>query len=133
MISPNELQIGDWVLYGKGYAIIKAIGTHRSAILVSIDGQDELIEETYDIIDPIPLTDEILRKSGFGCVDSDSELSHYYLGDPHYCADMNLHIGTDKKGCFWLNYYSNSIYGLIYVHELQHAFSLLGIEKEITL
>lgn len=102
--------------------------------LVEIDGDKvgDIIEIDDEIVG-IPITGEILKDNEFGYVESDSELSHYYLGEPRYCADMNLHIGTDRKGRFWLNYHNNSIYGLRYVHELQHALRLFGTGRVIEL
>lgn len=86
-----------------------------------------------DFLDPIPLTPEILEKNGFGYIEKDENLSHYYLGELLFCKDMNLHIGTDNTGRFWLNYYNNAIYGLRYVHQLQHALRICGIGKNIEL
>ena len=79
-----------------------------------------LIEE----LEPIPLTPEILEKNGF----VDERSNYAYRTDNYhvcyYCADERLSI--NKYGaildvhCF-------------YVHQLQHALSLCGIEKEIVI
>ena len=149
-MKANELMIGGYFRVNRDGLCIKKGTIVR---IVGIDGEDKLEgkglvcavhchpldREQYDggiwlaYLDPIPLTPEILEKNGFGYVESDSELSHYYPGEPFYCADIDFHIGTDRRGHFWLNYDNNSIYGLRFVHELQHAFRLCGIEKEIIL
>ena len=84
-------------------------------------------------LEPIPITPEILEKNGFGYKEEDENFAHYYLGEPHFCKDMGLHIGSNKKGAYCTNIGYNDIYGLRYVHELQHALRLCGIEKEIEL
>jgi len=106
----------------------------ENEVLVKIDGDKACdVLEVDEEFCGIPLKVDMLKEWGFGYEESDSELTHLYLGEPHFCKDMGLHIGTDRKGYFWLNYHNNSIYGLRYVHELQHAFRLLGIEIEIEL
>lgn len=142
----NELMQGDYITFKdsleteKAPLPVKVIGIGyvgrgiENEALVEIDGDKtgDIIEIDDEIVG-IPITGESLKDNEFGYVESDSELSHYYLGEPHYCADMNLHIGTDRKGHFWLNYYNNSIYGLRYVHELQHALRLFGTGRVIEL
>lgn len=61
-MEEKDLMIGDWVLYGHRFAIIKKLCNGYVTILCSINGQNEYVEETYDNIDPIPLTTEILEK-----------------------------------------------------------------------
>lgn len=82
-------------------------------------------------VTPIPLTSDILKKNGFGYTEGDEYLTHYYLGEECYCANMDLHIGSNNKGGFWLNTYGDEIHGIKYVHELQHALRICGIDKEI--
>lgn len=142
-MKANELMLGDYITFkdsvetdktplpvkviGIGYA---GGGTENEA-LVEIDRN-----KTCDIIEindecvGIPLTGEILKSNGFGYMECDGAHLHYYPGEPYYCADMDFHIGTDRKGHFWLNYHDNSIYGLRCVHQLQHAFNLVGINKD---
>jgi hypothetical protein len=64
-MKANELMIGDWVLYGTRYAIVKKVGTTRCSILVCIGKREEIVEETYDNIGPIPLMAEVLEKNGW--------------------------------------------------------------------
>lgn len=141
-----DLMIGDYVTFkdcqnddAPTIVKIEGLGYQGRGVveeaLVTIDGDKngfDLVEVDDEFVG-IPITDKILKDNEFGYVESDSELSHYYLGEPHYCADMNFHIGTDRKGRFWLNYHNNSIYGLRYVHELQHALRLFGTGRVIEL
>ena len=147
-MRPEELMIGDYARVNRDGLCIKKDtivevreidANNRFANHIGCASCRPLDDMQYeggiwcDYLDPIPLTPEILEKNGFGYIESNSELSHYYLGEPRYCANMDLHIGTDREGHFWLNYYNNSIYGLNYIHQLQHALRLCGIEKEIKL
>ena len=91
-MKANELMIGDWVNHKGIYNYIAPADfdyNHR-----------KWIEE----IEPIPLTEEILKKNGFVNKDSDS----FYID----CT------------CTPNGY-------IQYVHELQHAFKLFKVDGEI--
>ena len=79
-----------------------------------------------DHLDPIPLTPEILEKNGFrkGC----------YIGG-YYSSDCPFRVFTKKDGkCGFTTLFDDEIYfSCIFVHELQNALRLCGIEKEIVL
>lgn len=99
-----------------------------------IDGDDALDGIAIDEeIVGIPITTEILEKSGFGYTEQDEYFLHFYPGTPRFCAHMNFHIGTNNKGHYWLNYEENDIFGLHYVHQLQHALKLCGAPTQITI
>lgn len=132
-----ELSIGDWVKVlnyhwnGRPYigqvdGIMKKHGTYYLQFGYALSAE-------IDVCEPIPLTPEILEKNGFGYKEEDSYYIHFYQGERCYIANSDLHIVTNKKGVFWLNYYNNSIHWLRYVHELQHAFRLCHVEKQIEL
>ena len=124
-MKANELMIGDWVIDGKNIAQITSI---------TCDG---IIETTFnkssniEVIEPIPLTPEILEKNGF-------------IGDKNVCKSK---VRDDSKDELWQCEYAwylknlriknltNSsiarLYNIMFVHELQHALRLCGINKEI--
>ncbi|MBQ9392014.1 MAG: hypothetical protein IJU02_07505, partial [Lachnospiraceae bacterium] len=128
-MKANELMIGDWVQvpcltdnvehYDAWYKVKQLRDCDLDVI-----GFKEL---KYNEIMPIPLTAKILEKNGFGYKEEDGYMSHYYLGHRGYLANPDLHIGTYNKGVYWLNYYDNAIHGIKYVHKLQHALRLCGI------
>ena len=109
---------------------------------VSINENDALDEITIDDeIVGIPLTPEILEKNGFKKLD----FSHYQINDRTLVLDadgkwegpLSWHwvvtemMDTNQRGqSVVLDYYVATIN---YVHELQHALKLCGIEKEIVL
>jgi hypothetical protein len=145
-MTTKDLMIGDYVTFADcqnddapSIVKIEGLGYQGRGVveeaLITVDGDEHGFDlaEIDDEFVGIPLKVDMLKEWGLGYEESDSELTHLYLGEPHFCKDMGLHIGTDRKGHFWLNYHNNSIYGLRYVHELQHAFRLLGIEIEIVL
>ena len=128
MIHANELMIGDWVLIN---------GTPRK--IQAVDGVDDEImadDELYtlaedrchseDRVEGIPITPEILEKNGFrqGC----------YVGG-FYSPDCPFRVFTKTGGtCGFTTLFDDEIhFSCMFVHKLQHALRLCGIEKEITL
>lgn len=125
-MGAKELMVGDWVYRPDCHDQVKEI-SHTGVI--GIDGMRGLI--SFSELKPIPITKEILEKNGFKedgdwvYGDSDS----YFI--PTYQSGFDIgtwetHIEpTEGIGDFSGN--------LKYVHELQHALRLCGIEKEIVL
>ena len=115
-MEANELMIGDWV------RIHSDICPERVSILKF--GVDVNCE-------PIPLTAEILEKNGF------KEKGVFY------CLDTfdyyGLYICEITESIWRVQFYNHecsafdSIICVGYVHELQHALRLCGIDKEIVL
>lgn len=112
-MKEEELMINDWV-YGYGNQPIKIPA-------IPIDGhgivKSPFYPATIEECKPIPLTDEILEKNGFK-----EGWTECFKG---------YNLMKSSRG-----YYSIEDHCLIelrYVHELQHALKLCGIEKEIVL
>lgn len=129
-MKANELMIGDWVKYGNRFAVIKALDNNECIILVSCDGNDVLIRETYDNIEDIPLTHEILEKIGFNIEPNIGYIIDDYDGTQiiYDSWDNNLRIIKDYKSCLDIETFND-----LTVHEFQHALRICGIEKEIKL
>lgn len=123
-MKANEIQIGDYVeprqcMIPTVYCKVEGIYPDGT---VHLDKAEMLF--TLDELTPVPLTPEILEKNGF----VDERSNYAYRTDNYhvcyYCADERLSI--NKYGaildvhCF-------------YVHQLQHALRLCGIEKTIEL
>ena len=129
-MKSTELMIGDWVYiphngkaphYGKVTALLPS-----GAIETEINGSFALSSS----VEPIPLTREILEKNGFSFPKWESWWRVVDCNPTIYLAEHNE--------SWWLyqdDYLDSRQYfaKIKYVHELQHAFRLCGIEKEITI
>lgn len=151
-MKANELMIGDWVMVYPWDETpwkpnkITDINFHswEGTDFCDSVGVEEWDELSLDDIKPIPLTAEILKKNGFYA----SEVSSHHIkyvcstGPIDEFADIVLICGKDNKDKWrWdclelrIHYYRGDIhqFKINYVHELQHALRLCGIEKEIEL
>lgn len=143
MIQGTDLMIGDYICYNTtNNYIAKIIGITQkedegddvSYITAVRDKMDELYKSYFaehfgvSIINPIPLTPEILKKNGFvqnGNVWESKDAKVYiYLGA--YTNEASIVEIETKISHF--NYFR-----IFYVHELQHIFRLCGNNKEIKL
>ena len=132
-MEAKDLMIGDWVQICYRDRKVKVTAIYDE--LIDTSSVSPLMKDEYE---PIPLTDEILKKNGFEkeigakevvftCDDDDK---NYRLvihpKETNYCG-IYTYIHIDA-GCI-----SIEELPLEYVHELQHALRLCGIEKEIVL
>lgn len=119
-LQAKDLMIGDWVCFD---------GDTEHENPVQIDGistEEACVDgDWYDIWEPIPITVEILEKNGF-VKELDSDGIHYRF--------------TLIKGCSQFSLlYARCVFQWLcpidfkYVHQLQHALKVVGIEKEIQL
>ena len=129
----TDLMINDLVYYIDGEqpipVVVKMIdGKCDVVCLRQSDGH--LFHATIDSLLPIPLTKEILEKNGFK-FDGVAALCRKHVlifyGDKKH--DWEVNIDRDD-----LEPYGKSVsIHVKYVHELQHALYICGIEKEITI
>lgn len=78
--------------------------------------------------EPIPLTEEILRKNGWG--DESGGYEHYLSIDKEH--DVEIHCDGDAI-TWMINLGEYDIMRLEYVHQLQHVLRLFNIEEEVVL
>ena len=138
-MKANELMIGDWVMHNDAHKKVMVIWYKNN---VSLDNPfvdwGSIYSDKFPIEEvlPIPLTPEILEKNGFKgdgyaifTIDESSWLEYYYhehrlrkwwSGVDEWQNHANVKDITFQCHCY-------------YVHELQHALRLCGIEKEIEL
>lgn len=134
-IKINELMVGDWIEDG-----------YKKAQVTSITC-DGIVETTaaisnIEVVDPIPLTEEILVKNGFEYAYNEvSKMQNKQL----LVANIGGHyieIRLDKRTvAIWYDYdenesgfYSDVLLELPRtVHTMQHLLRLCGIKKEIEL
>ena len=115
-MKANELMIGDWVYRPACYDQVKEI---RYTGVIGIDGMRGVI--AFSELEPIPLTPEILEKNGF-------------IKERLYCHGTPLQYCVLVDG-LWIDISGENFFEgkLDYVHQLQHALRLCGIDKEIEL
>jgi len=155
-MKPNELMIGDWVTFKdcqhENPILIKIIAIGFQAdeendCLVQIDGDKACdIIAIDDEIVGIPLTAEILEKNGWEkdddgfyepimelnevSKDRNGESIWLEWGIKGHILDVEKEIENRNNGSLSI---SRAIIKCEFVHELQHALKLCGIEKEIVL
>lgn len=138
-MKAEELSIGDWVnvpnyywddspYVGKVDGIVKKHGTYYLQF-------SDAFSAEIDKCEPIPITQEILEKNGFVL---ESEGWVYYknpkLKEQDYICISFRHNGETRSVEINFMHKAQCVFRHIYdVHELQHAFRLCGITKEIEL
>lgn len=137
-MKPTDLMIKDWVLYGNVYSKVWCLD--EASDLVGLDLPDNMSTQDahFEDIFPIPLTQEILEKNGFvknrGVTSWKFETDREDLIDIYGVNEYHLSINIEDthgsgKGYRWM---LNNL-TIFYVHQLQHALRLCGIDKEIEL
>lgn len=142
-MNANELMIGDWVLCDKNAQSDYEFDNVNYQPFQILNGNDidYAIERNMigdaDVYQPIPLTGEILEKNGFknkkgrfmqiGNFDNPPLIMWHLVDDiilGHPKSQLEIHYGDKSMHVSFV---------CSYVHNLQHALKLCGIEKEITL
>lgn len=127
-MKAKDLMIGDWV-QDLSPVVIDAISNED---ICTYQCKDGYITDNPRNLKPIPLTPEILEKNGW---------KHKYYGIYRQTIGETITIDIFPEGCsvedergsqclYRLRYH---LPALKFVHELQHALRLCGIEKEIKL
>lgn len=122
-MKKEELMIGDWVSVLGIPMRIAELGIVRAGLL---DEKEEMYYNSYAIIEPIPLTAEILKKNKYDYNDS----LHEWATDS-FCIEFGHVLSNEEQPDHFFIWVSDCEVELNYVHELQHALRLCGIEKEI--
>ena len=141
-MKADELMIGDWLLNGCGKLM--------QVTAIFEDGIDGVCEggeccDLYNIIKPIPLTSEILKKNGWywGLTSEEEDMVSLFEGayDEHWVYDegageISLIFPEDTDGGLLkiddqkFNRHLNFVWNdTLYVHELQHALRLCGLNE----
>ena len=126
-MKANDICIGDWVKFPHGIDKIVdlpyIVGRGNCA---SFAASATLFPIELDKLEPIPLTPEILEKNGW---------FYNYKFDLHIPNEDGIVLQSDysDKHAYWWYVGDSVIAPMDYVHELQHALRLCGIDKEIVL
>ena len=137
-MKTTELMVKDWVLHeGEPYQIrqlgiygVDRDGEDYPAVCVGKPKGVGLIVDRNEI-EPIPLTPEILEKNGFKKDEKLEEMYYWNWGIGNNCVSYDKETGIVR--IFHVFGHLVFVLPLSYVHELQHALRLCGIEKEIIL
>lgn len=152
----TKLMIGDWVWCGSNYGKVAEIFILHDSLLITVNNRrNKYFEEvnpfevTTDAEDirPIPLTQEILEKNGFiwGYTSKEEDamsqigvLAEEGLVYDEGAGSIKIIFPNESDGGVIVlsdqNFDRDITFifvNIIYLHELQHALKLCGIEKEI--
>ena len=122
-MEAKKLMIGDWVSV---LGIPMRIAEHGTARAGFLDENEEMSYNSYAIIEPIPLTAEILKKNKYDYNDS----LHEWATDS-FCIEFGHVLSNEEQPDHFFIWVSDCEVELKYVHELQHALRLCGITHEI--
>lgn len=126
-MNVRELMVGDWVQNPNSTAC-KVVGISTDITVEFETGARKY--EALDFAQPIPLTNKILELNGWQYGDWGDE----YENDEYFTNEtigFNLHINDKKE--FEIRCVDAVNITLKFVHELQHALRLCGIEKDIVI
>ena len=120
-MKAEDLMIGDWV---------NMHGDNWRATLATL----QLAWDKPGTIKPIPITTKILEKNGILY----EKQSFYYIIEDVKDLECTYYIQQVLQGDWVIGVdigaYDCSVFARVkYVHQLQHALKLCGIDKEITL
>lgn len=133
-MKASELMIGDWInpLNRAIQRPCRVINLGNDVALVA-KGTKEWIAETSEL-EGIPITAEILEKNGFEDV-GDGIVQ--FFERPYYVwfVPAQYELGIEEGITTTEEIGTKIVLNMpcLYVHELQHALKLCGIEKEIVL
>lgn len=127
-IKISDLSIGDWVRVKSNGNIIKIAQINGDVDEVRAFGYEHFYSFfSLSDIEPIPLTPEILEKNGFV---KNGKYNEWNIGTwrTPYLLGVSL-----ERPAITIKWNGSSIFidQAKYVHELQHALRLAGVEKEI--
>ena len=135
-MKAEELMVGDWVLLPE---VFLKRETKVTDVGLCIEVEDSAGVYGFEELSPIPLTPKILEKNGFRPYIPEGHLETVYA-----CQDVSKAVAAELYA-LW-PYRDGSFYLLLrvdgkdmvrmdvhYIHQLQHALRLCGIDKEIEL
>lgn len=119
-MEANELMIGDWVHFPNMNGRVAELKDQFCEF-------KPLSHATYDLVEPIPITPEILEKNGFVY-----DCGFWTIANPRYNNVRMVtyySINDDVADAFLGHWAFDENYAIDYVHELQHALRLCGLNE----
>lgn len=123
-MKAQDFMIGDIVAVNNTPLRIAALGTAKAGF---IDAKGEMFYCYYDNIEPVPLDSEIMKNFGFVC--SYDDYHQWYIEINH--NNLWLEQSRIEPHTYFMRLFNGL--KVRYVHELQHALKLCGIDKNIEL
>lgn len=123
-MKADELMKGDYVYVKPSGMLMRVVAVHHKKVAYH-SCTNKLIWVKESLLEPIPLTDEILEKNGFI-----KENGYWVLRGKH-TGDTIIFLFKVAKGFAMST--SGMTIGFQEVHKLQHLFELCGIDKTIEL
>ena len=144
-MKANNLMIGDYISVKPSGMPIKVAAVHHKKVAYhAVINKLTWIRES--LLEPIPLTLEILENNGFEKSYSSILTADGYKKLPQYKYKNMTQVQDICRNLITISYsdleggvydiqcgIGSHIYDLKYVHQLQHALRLCGIKKEIEL
>ena len=130
-MNATELQIGDWVMYNPNVFIEDEYETTKECYPTKIENGNDIDLAEKGCYTPIPLTSEILELNGWEYGDWGNEYENDECYFTNETIGFDLHINDKEE--FEIRSVDAVNITLKFVHELQHALRLCGIEKNIEL
>ena len=127
----RQLQLDDLILYSGKVCRVTAVRLDNDGKVRAVVENDDFCG-FVDEIEPIPLTEAILEKNGFVLIDEKEKMYRLNLAEDESvcvtadfkCEEPFVHV---RNTCYQATPYCR------YVHQLQHALRLCGIEMKIEL
>lgn len=136
MTNLKELRLNNWVysLEIGGYVQIASIDSE----CVTLKDHVTWDYVYADMIEPIPLTEEILLKCGFSCTEESETSKGFSIGENIVTYDYLVYLtwlkSIDGKGLDPYPFYRNGGHIVKHLHQLQNLyFALIGQELKIEL
>lgn len=128
----KDLMIGDWVICNDLKMQVAVIG--ETVGFLDCNNQVYWAYEGFDRIYPIPITGEILVKNGLKKQEA-NEWCYYKEqdGKGQFMILWSMDYNYLEIGSYTNAYGEFERFGVCYVHQLQHALRLCGIDMEIKL
>lgn len=122
----EELSIGDWVMNARieGKPTNYRITEIHWNCIVAIHSNGVEYNHRFSDVKPIPLTPEILEKNGISKTYESDEYT-VYKGEGFNVTEYYTELWEFER-------HRNRLM-IRYIHQLQHALRLAGVEKEIEL
>lgn len=130
-IKISDLSVGDWVKASGEAKRVHSIEYQNGEYFVHFSDPDANSEDYMHapFIDPIPITPEILEVNGFV---KNGEYNEWNIGTWQTPSLLGVSLERPAITIKW-NGSSIFIDQAKYVHQLQHALRLAGVDKEIVM